>query len=60
MPISIDENWGTLMDFSFSDEQTLLQDSIERFIQNDYPFAARQKAIKQDPGHYLNFKFTIF
>lgn len=50
MPISIDENWGTLMDFSFSDEQTLLQDSIERFIQNDYPFAARQKVIKQDPG----------
>jgi pimeloyl-CoA dehydrogenase small subunit len=49
-PVSIDENWGTLMDFSFSDEQTLLQDSIERFIQNDYPFDARQKAIKQEPG----------
>ena len=39
------------MDFSFSEEQTLLNDSIERFVQNDYAFEARQKAIKQDPGY---------
>jgi pimeloyl-CoA dehydrogenase small subunit len=38
------------MDFSFSDEQTLLQDSIAKFMQNDYPFAARQKTISQEPG----------
>ncbi len=38
------------MDFSFSEEQTLLKDSIERFIQNDYPFEARQKAIRDEPG----------
>ena len=39
------------MDFSFSEEQTLLQDSIERFIQKDYPFAARQKVIKDAIGY---------
>lgn len=39
------------MDFSFSQEQTLLQDSIERFIQKDYPFAARQKVIKDAIGY---------
>ncbi len=38
------------MDFSFSDEQTLLQDSIVKFIQNDYAFEDRQKTIRQDPG----------
>jgi pimeloyl-CoA dehydrogenase small subunit len=39
------------MDFSFSDEQTLLQDSIARFIQNDYPFAERQKLIRDQLGY---------
>lgn len=39
------------MDFSFSEEQTLLQDSIARFIQNDYPFAARQLVIKDEIGY---------
>jgi len=38
------------MDFSFSEEQTLLQDSVVRFIQNDYDFAARQKIIKDEDG----------
>jgi pimeloyl-CoA dehydrogenase small subunit len=38
------------MDFSFSDEQTLLADSIEKFIQNDYPFDARQKIVKSELG----------
>ena len=38
------------MDFSFSDEQSLLKDSVERFIQNDYAFDARQKLVKNDPG----------
>ena len=33
------------MDFSFTEEQTLLQESIERFIQNDYSFDDRQKAV---------------
>lgn len=38
------------MDFSLSDEQTLLQDSMSRFLQNDYGFDQRQKIIKDDPG----------
>jgi pimeloyl-CoA dehydrogenase small subunit len=39
------------VDFSFSDEQTLLKDSVERFIQNDYAFDARQKIAKSDAGY---------
>jgi pimeloyl-CoA dehydrogenase small subunit len=39
------------MDFSFSDEQTLLKDSVERFIQNDYGFEARQKFAKTEAGY---------
>ena len=39
------------MDFSFSEEQNLLQQSIERFIQNDYSFAARQSTVKEDLGY---------
>ena len=39
------------MDFSFSEEQTLLQESIERFIRNDYSFDARQRIVKGEPGY---------
>jgi pimeloyl-CoA dehydrogenase small subunit len=39
------------MDFSFSEEQTLLQDSIARFIQNEYPFDKRQKLIRDELGY---------
>ncbi|MEJ2088056.1 MAG: acyl-CoA dehydrogenase family protein [Gammaproteobacteria bacterium] len=38
------------MDFSFSQEQTLLADSVAKFIQNDYPFETRQALVKADPG----------
>jgi len=38
------------MDFSFSEEQTLLQDSVARFIQNDYGFSQRQKIVKEESG----------
>jgi alkylation response protein AidB-like acyl-CoA dehydrogenase len=38
------------MDFSFSDEQSMLQDSVQRFIQNDYSFEHRQKLIASDEG----------
>lgn len=38
------------MDFSFSDEQTLLSDSIEKFIQNDYPFESRQQLVQTEMG----------
>ena len=38
------------MDFSFNEEQTLLSESVERFIQNDYDFESRQKLTKSDLG----------
>lgn len=38
------------MDFSFSEEQNLLQDSVQRFIQNDYAFDTRQKILKTEDG----------
>ncbi|MGA1676780.1 MAG: acyl-CoA dehydrogenase family protein, partial [Pseudomonadales bacterium] len=38
------------MDFSLTAEQTLLQDSVSRFIQNDYDFASRQKLVHGSDG----------
>ena len=39
------------MDFSFSDEQALLQESVSRFITNDYGFDARQKNSRSEVGY---------
>jgi len=38
------------MDFSLSEEQTMLQDSVQRFVQNDYSFDQRQKTVKEGEG----------
>ena len=38
------------MDFSFTEEQALLQDTVQRFVQNNYEFEARQKLIKTEDG----------
>ncbi|MCB1644007.1 MAG: acyl-CoA dehydrogenase family protein [Pseudomonadales bacterium] len=38
------------MDFSLSEEQSLLQDSVQRFIQNDYAFETRQKLLQTEEG----------
>ena len=38
------------MDFSFSEEQTLLADSVEKFVTNDYPFETRQKLARSETG----------
>jgi len=38
------------MDFSLSDEQVLLRDSVQRFIQNDYGFDIRQKILDSEEG----------
>ncbi len=38
------------MDFSLSDEQSLLKDSVERFVQNDYDFDKRRKAMAEEDG----------
>jgi len=38
------------MDFSFTDEQTLLEDSVAKYMRNDYSFEARQKLVKSELG----------
>jgi pimeloyl-CoA dehydrogenase small subunit len=38
------------MDFSLSDEQSMLKDSIERFVQNDYDFDTRRKVVALEEG----------
>jgi alkylation response protein AidB-like acyl-CoA dehydrogenase len=38
------------MDFSFTEEQTLLRNSVQKFIQNAYDFDTRRKASKSEAG----------
>lgn len=38
------------MDFSLTDEQSLLKDSVERFVQNDYDFDRRRKVMAEEEG----------
>lgn len=39
------------MDFSISEEQAMLQESIAKFIDNDYDFESRQKNAESDDGY---------
>ncbi len=39
------------MDFSFTEEQTLLEESVARFMQNDYSFDDRQKLVRSEDGY---------
>lgn len=47
------------MDFSFTAEQTLLKDSVDRFVQNDYDFESRRKLVESEAGfsrdHWASF-----
>ena len=38
------------MDFSFTEEQTLLRNSVQKFIQGSYDFDTRRKVSKSDSG----------
>ena len=38
------------MDFAFSEEQTLLRNSVQKFVQNGYPFDTRRAIVKSEPG----------
>jgi pimeloyl-CoA dehydrogenase small subunit len=38
------------MDFSFTEEQTLLRNSVQKFIQNDYTFENRRAIAKSEHG----------
>ncbi|MEM8766080.1 MAG: acyl-CoA dehydrogenase family protein [Pseudomonadota bacterium] len=39
------------MDFSFTDEQSLLADSVEKFVSNDYAFETRQQLCRSTLGY---------
>lgn len=41
------------MDFSLTEEQTVLRDSINKYISNDYPFDARRALAADDRGYSL-------
>ena len=38
------------MDFSFTEEQTLLRNMVQRFVQDNYDFETRQKIVHSDEG----------
>lgn len=38
------------MDFSFTEEQTLLRNSVQKFVQKDYTFENRRAIVKSDVG----------
>lgn len=39
------------MDFSFTEEQTLLEESVTKYMQNDYDFESRQKLTRSELGY---------
>lgn len=39
------------MDFSLTEEQSMLEDSVARFVDNDYDFETRQKIAATDTGY---------
>ncbi len=39
------------MNFEYTEEQQLLADSVQRFVQKDYDFEARKKAVASDAGY---------
>ena len=47
------------MDFSLSEEQQLLKDSITQFVDKDYLFDVRQKNIKSELGYSSDFWKTF-
>lgn len=47
------------MDFSYSDEQQMLQDSVGKFVQSQYDFDTRRKLIESDLGFSAE-NWTLF
>ena len=47
------------MDFSYSDEQQMLQDSVQKFVSSQYDFDTRRKIIKSDKG-YSDENWALF
>ncbi len=42
------------MDFSYTEEQQMLQDSVQKFVQNSYDFDTRNTIIASDDGYSLD------
>ena len=38
------------MDFSYSDEQQMLQDSVQKFVMSQYDFDTRRKYLESEKG----------
>jgi alkylation response protein AidB-like acyl-CoA dehydrogenase len=47
------------VDFSYSDEQQMLQDSVQKFVSSQYDFDTRRKIIKSDKG-YSDENWALF
>ncbi len=47
------------MDFSISEEQSMLADSVSKFMENDYDFERRQKIVESDAGYSLELWQTF-
>ena len=47
------------MDFSISEEQTMLANSVSKFMENDYDFERRQKIAESDNGYSLELWQTF-
>ena len=47
------------MDFSLSEEQQLLKDSITQFVDKDYQFDIRQKNVSSELGYSSEFWKTF-
>ena len=45
------------MDFSLNEEQLMLEDSVEKFIANDYDFDTRQKYVGSERGFSAEVNF---
>ncbi|MDP6254359.1 MAG: acyl-CoA dehydrogenase family protein, partial [Alphaproteobacteria bacterium] len=39
------------MDFSLSEEQQLLKDSVQRFVRDEYELESRRKLVASDTGY---------
>ena len=47
------------MDFSVTEEQSMLADSVSKFMENDYDFESRQKIAESDSGYSLELWRTF-
>ncbi|HAU02876.1 MAG TPA: pimeloyl-CoA dehydrogenase small subunit, partial [Porticoccaceae bacterium] len=47
------------MNFDFSEEQTMIKDSVARFVRDEYDFDTRRKIIDSEEGMSRDFWATF-